>query len=241
MPGNLKEVTWSNLDRSFLLETVTEFQANIPHTKRDDFSPQSCPALLDLTWIHSGSDWVLSLKVLGSKSVQPQPLSTSVRATLLLLDRQSNVMARKKKRQKNHTCCGNIVSLRCKKNNHKKMLYPYWKTYSGYHGNNNEICRLSELHSAVQQMSTTGLIIYSSLNSDFLWGTDFNLLKNKISHTKMNISYEISSLQCLHILHILIFITSLFIISDFRGKSAEMSKDLVELRSPGFFLSDMEW
>lgn len=147
----------------------------------------------------------------------------------------------KKKRQKNHTCCGNIVSLRCKKNNHKKMLYPYWKTYSGYHGNNNEICRLSELHSAVQQMSTTGLIIYSSLNSDFLWGTDFNLLKNKISHTKMNILYEISSLQCLHILHILIFITSLFIISDFRGKSAEMSKDLVELRSPGFFLSDMEW
>lgn len=32
--------------------------------------------------------------------MQPEPMSTSVRATWLLLDRQSNVMAREKKRGK---------------------------------------------------------------------------------------------------------------------------------------------
>lgn len=53
MPGKLKELAWSNMDRSFLLEPGTESQASIPHPERDKLSPQSCPALLGLTWIHS--------------------------------------------------------------------------------------------------------------------------------------------------------------------------------------------
>lgn len=75
----------------------------------------------------------------------------------------------------------------------------------------------------------------------FSGGIDFNLLKNRISQTKMNILYKFSSLQCLHRLHVLIFITSLFIISDFTGESAEMSKDFCLDSDPqASFCSDME-
>lgn len=62
-------------------------------------------------------------------------------------------MARKKRKRKKTIPAVEVLYLSdAKITTTKKMLCPYWKTYSGYHGNNNEIC---ELHSAVQQMSTT--------------------------------------------------------------------------------------
>lgn len=98
---------------------------------------------------------------------------------------------------------------------------------------------LRELLCVVPKKSVQRLEVDSSLNSDFLGGIDFNLLKNKIFHSKMNILYKISSQQRLHRLHILIIITSFSSSQILQVKGINQlkcPKISVELRSLGIFL-----
>lgn len=108
-------------------EPGTEYQANIPHTERDDFSPQSCPALWHLTWIHSGECLTVILVSLGSKSYTAFK-NHSLWAHLSEPHGHfwtGNIMwwqGKKNEEENKHICCGNVTSFRCKKEQWQKNI-----------------------------------------------------------------------------------------------------------------------